>query len=390
MNTEQAVERAEALSSLQRYEEARGLLARRLAEAPEDAVAWTELARCHYRLEQFDEAVAAVQEALRLAPEDVNTLLLHGHLQVRTGAGIDRAVATFREAVRVRPGSAAALATLADHLMRRVTIRSAQADGRFGPDGFRTVTDEELAAGSAEAVALADEAIRLAPEELYPYRIRRFIAGLSGDRETSEAMNRAILRIDPTDAGALSARSRRAAHTPGVRAAEAADLTADALAVAPQSASMRADLDAATYRLLRGTRWLGLFCLVFAAVGLDLWPGETPRELPLPLGQRLWDVLLLAAVWALGTLPRFRRRRRGVRLNLRSLLRRDGWARLALAQAATVTGCALLLALIPWTARDVPRTIFWIALATTLLTMWADRPAVRRAYRAGRTGAAKS
>ncbi|MFF3765190.1 tetratricopeptide repeat protein [Streptomyces sp. NPDC001922] len=378
MSTDQAVERAEALVSFQRYEEARELLARRVAEAPDDVTAWTELARCHHKSGSPQEGLAATGEALRQDPENVNALLLHGQLLVAGGVGIDKAVETLREAVRVRPQFWGCWSMLADYVLRQAIIHRARTNGQ------NDLTHEDVAAVAGEAVELAEEAIRLAPEEVRPYEVRRFIADLTGDDTALHEMDRAILRIDPTHSEALSSHTRKAVQAPGVRASEAADALADALGVTPDSAAMAADLDAATYRLLRGTRWLALLCLLFTAVGLDLWPDQAPRQLPLPLGQRLWDVLVLAAVWALGALLRYRKRRKGVRLTVRSLLRRDGWARLAFGQATAVTACSLVMVMVPWTGREIPRTVFWIVLVTTLLTMWVDRPQVRQAYRAGR------
>ncbi|CAM5562569.1 tetratricopeptide repeat protein [Streptomyces fumanus] len=380
MSTDQAMERAEALLSLERYDEARTLLARRVAAAPEDAAAWTELARCHAKLGAPQEALTATGEALRLEPENVNALLLRAQALVGSGAGVDAAVDTLREAVRIRPQFWGCWSMLADYALRQAILRRAK------ETGGRELTHEDVAAVAEGAIAMAEQAIRLAPEEVRPYEVRRFIAGLTGDDATIDAMDQAILRLDPTHSEALSSRTRRAANTPGVRASRAADLIAEALGAAPDSSSMRKELDAATYRLLRGTRWLALLCVVFAALSLGVGPGDdgTPRDLPLSLAQRLWDVLLMAAVWVLGALVRYRKRRKGVRLNVRSLLRRDGWARLAAGQAAAVTVCALVLVLVPWTAREVPRTVFWVALLSTLLTMYVDRPRVREAFRTGR------
>ncbi|MFI7275724.1 tetratricopeptide repeat protein [Streptomyces sp. NPDC049879] len=381
MSTDQAVERAEALVSLKRYEEARALLARRVAEAPDDIRAWTELARCLRDLGSMDEAVAATGEALRLAPEDVNALVLHAQLLQRSGAGLEAAIQPLREAVRVRPDYWYSWSVLADYVMRQSMLRVAR------ERNLRKLTAEDVAPVSAEAVALADEGLRLAPDQVYAYEIRRFVAGMTGDRATADAMDLAILRIDPSNSTALSNRTRQAADAPGVRAAEAADLIADGLGAAPDSRSMQSALDAATYRLLRGTRWLALLCLAFAGLALGVGPsdGENAQDLPLSLGQRLWDVLVFAVIWAVGALLRYRRRRKGVRLNVRSLLHRDGWARLAAGQAVAVTVCAAVMVLIPWTERDVPRVVFWVALVTTLLTMYVDRARVREAFRRSRT-----
>ncbi|CAM5679734.1 hypothetical protein SGLAM104S_06200 [Streptomyces glaucescens] len=157
---------------------------------------------------------------------------------------------------------------------------------------------------------------------MYPYEVARLIADMAGDRAAADRLDEAILRLDPQHPEALARRAGKAASAPGVPAAQAATLYADALAAAPDSEPMRQGLDEASYRLLRGIRWLALLCLALAGVGVDLFAtdGETQRELPLPLGQRLWDLVPMAVVWTLGALlevPRLR----GVRVNLRSLVR---------------------------------------------------------------------
>jgi hypothetical protein len=201
------------------------------------------------------------------------------------------------------------------------------------------------------------------------------IADMAGNRTVADQLDEAILRLDPQHEQALARRTKKAATAPGVKAGEAATLYADALAAAPDSAPMRSGLDDASYRLLRGIRWLALLCVALAGVGVDLFAteGETQRELPLPLGQRLWDLVPMAVVWTLGALLRYRRLRAGVRVNLRSLLRRRTWPRVALAQAAWAMVCALLIIQIPWTERTVPQMLFWAGLLPTVATMWFDR-----------------
>ncbi|MFF7123680.1 hypothetical protein [Streptomyces sp. NPDC008240] len=134
-------------------------------------------------------------------------------------------------------------------------------------------------------------------------------------------------------------------------------------------------LDDASYRLLRGVRWLAGLCVGLAAAGLDLFAtdGHPQRALPLPVGQRLWDLVPMAAVWAVGALLRCRRLRRGVRYHLRSLINRRRWPRIVLGQAAWAMFCALLLTQIPWTDRAVPQIIFWAGLVPTAATIWFDR-----------------
>ncbi len=53
--------------------------------------------------------------------------------------------------------------------------------------------------------------------------------------------------------------------------------------------------------------------------------GEVARKLPLLLGQRLWYLVPVTAIWIAGALLRYWRRRAGVQLNVRSLIRRRRW-----------------------------------------------------------------
>ncbi len=97
------------------------------------------------------------------------------------------------------------------------------------------------------------------------------------------------------------------------------------------------------------------------------------RELPLPLGQRLWYLVPVTATWIAGALLRYRRRRAGVQLNVRSLIRRRRWSRIVLAQAAWAMLCALLIAQIPWEEKMLPQILSWAGLAPTFATIWFDR-----------------
>ena len=163
-----------------------------------------------------------------------------------------------------------------------------------------------------------------------------------------------------------------------MKAGQAATFYADALATMPGSAPMRKGLDHASYRLLRGIRWLALICLALAATGIDLFPtdGETQRALPLALGQRLWDLGPMTAIWALGALLRYRRLRAGTRVNLHSLVQRRTWPRAVLAQAAWAMFMALLIIQFTWTDRTVPTVLFWAGLLPTAATIWFDRKKV--------------
>ncbi|MDG9712778.1 tetratricopeptide repeat protein [Streptomyces sp. DH10] len=363
-----AVERADLLIDLKRYEEARELLARRLAEDPDDVRAWVKLARSHLMDEEDGpKALEATERALALDSEDIGALVMHAHALRAAGRFLETE-GVLREVIRLAPENWYGYALLANWLWRIRAIRSGRANGG-------QVRREDQDAALREAGELAQEAIRLGPEEVFAYEVAWLIADMAGNRTVAGQLDEAILRVDPQHEQALARRTKKAATAPGVKAAEAATLYADALATAPDSAPMRSGLDDASYRLLRGVRWPALLCLALAGVGIDLFAteGETQRALPLPLGQRLWDLVPMAVVWALGALLRYRRLRAGVRVNLRSLLRRRTWPRVALAQAAWAMVCALLITQIPWTERTVPQMLFWAGLLPTVATMWFDR-----------------
>ncbi|MER0240685.1 tetratricopeptide repeat protein [Streptomyces sp. HSW2009] len=341
---------ADALFDLERYADAQKLLARRLAEDPADVAAWTLMARCQFRTDADAEALHSVDQALALAPESADATLLRGYV--------------LRSLNRREESEQAA---------RRTMALSPQWWGGYA------LTAELLCIPPRqerfqEGVGLAEEAVRLAPETVGPYMTLWKVAAVAGDRAAMDQVERHILRIDPTHSLALEQQTAKAANAPGVRAADAAELYAGALAAVPTSTSLTSGLDHATYRLLRGTRWLALICLLAAGAMVNLFPeeGEAP-ELPVPLGTRLWVLVVMAAIWAFGAARRYQRLRAGVQLNVRSVLRRGKWAKVVLAQAGLALLCGLLIAEVPWTERTVPQALFWTGLAPTLATMWFDR-----------------
>lgn len=364
-----AVEKAEALIELERYDEAKKLLGQRLAEDPQDIRAWVKFARCHLLGEREPAtALEATERALALDPHDVGALTMRAHALRWVGGRFAESEGVLREVIRLAPHDWYGYALLADWLWRIRVISAGQANGG-------QVTREAMDAALRESAELAREAVRLGPEEVYAYEVAWLIADRAGDRAAVDRMEQAILRLDPHHEQALARQTRKAASAPGVKAVQAAGLYADALASAPDSAVMRQGLDHASYRLLRGVRWLALLCLALAGTMLDLFAtqGETQRALPVSLGQRLWTLVPMAAIWAVGALLRYRRLRTGVRYNLRSLIRRRRWPRIVLGQAAWAMLCALLLTQVPWTGRTVPQVVFWAGLVPTAATIWFDR-----------------
>lgn len=362
------MERAEALIDLTRYDEAAVLLGQHLAGEPEDVPAWTALSRCHFNAQRHAEALDAADAALKLAPEDRQALILRGRSLRHVGGRFEEAEATLRELVRLYPHDWYGYAILADLVCRMRLVRHGQANGG---QIDRHAVDRLL----REPADIVQEALRLGPDQVYAHEVAWMIADLAGNRTVADMLDRSILQLDPNHPGALARQTKKAAEASGVKAAQAADLYADALAAVPDSAGLRRDLDRATYRLLRGVRWLALICVAAAGTMLDLFAveGQAQRDLPVSLGQRLWALVPMAALWAFGAWRRYHRLRTGVRLNVRSLVRRGRWARVVLAQAAWAMLCALLISQVPWSERTVPQVLFWAGLAPTLATVWFDR-----------------
>ncbi|MEU3883736.1 tetratricopeptide repeat protein [Streptomyces californicus] len=364
------LERAWALYELGRYDEAVTRLTALLTEDPDHTRAWGALARAHLKRYRYKEALEASDQALRCDPEYVDALLVRSEAVRQTGGGIAAAEETLREAVRVAPQFWGGYAMLADIVFRRDLLRCAH------EAGTNELTPEIKAAVPAEGADLAREAIRLGPEEVYAYEVALFIAQMSGAEEDSDQFERAILRLDPTHPGALSRQTAKAARAEESLARRATDLYADALSVAPDNAALRGGLDKATFRLLRGTRWLAIACVLAAGVTVDLFAtADDPvqRELPLPLGQRIWLLCIMALIWGFGAWRVYRRLRTGARLNVRSLIRRDRWARVVVGQASFTTLCALLIGQVPWTDRTWPQVLFWSGLVVPWLTISYDR-----------------
>ncbi|MEV5874038.1 tetratricopeptide repeat protein [Streptomyces sp. NPDC052101] len=363
-----ALERADALYDLRRYDEAKAVLGQLLAEDPEEASAWVRLSRCHLLVEgETAQALETAERALAINPQHTGALIQHAKALQASSRLVD-AEHPLREVIRLVPDYWYGYALLAHWLYRIRILRFGQANGGV-------VTEEALASFLRESDELALTAVRLAPEEVFPYEVRWAIARMSDDHALAAEMDQIILRLDPQHPQALARRTQQAAAAPGVKAAEAAALYADALAAAPDSAPLQQGLDDASYRLLRGVRWIALLSLCLAGTMLDLWTkdGVAPRDLPVPLGQRLWYFVPVGVLWAVGALLRYRRLRMGVRYNLRSLMHRRRWPRIVLGQASWAVLCALVISQVPWEERAVPRIVFWVGLVPTVATIWFDR-----------------
>ncbi|MEU6877086.1 tetratricopeptide repeat protein [Streptomyces sp. NPDC046712] len=352
MSKHPEIEKAYALYDLGRYEESRELAARRIAQDPDDPYAWLTLSRCLAAQLLREEALDAAGEAVRLAPDWSSAHLVRGFV-LRRMDRIEEAEEAQREAIRCDPENWAPRAQRAELLI-------------FFPGQ------------KAAALAEAHEAVRVGPDEPESWEAMYKAAAFNERPDLSRNALEQLLRIDPTHPLAVTLTTRQEAAEPGTSAARAADLYAGGLAAAPDSEWLRKSLDQAVYRMLRGTRWLALLCLVMAGVTVDIFPtdGEEPKELPIHLGTRLWVLCLMAAVWGFGAWRRYLRMRTGVRLTVRDLVRRLFWPRVVLGQATLATLCALLIVSVPWADRTIPQVLFWLGLVPNLLSITHDRDKV--------------
>ncbi|MEV6394524.1 tetratricopeptide repeat protein [Streptomyces sp. NPDC051907] len=354
MSVNPLVARAGALQAAGRYEESKAVLAPHLAEEPDDEWAWQMLAVAHERLGEYEPAERAATEMLRISPGHVGALILLSRVLLRVGRQPE-ARAAAEEAVRRAPD---------------------KYSSHFALSSVLVAYNSAPPADYERAYEAAHEAVRLAPHEPEAHQALCYAAVRTDRQDVAKQALVEWLRLDPSNETAQAMHTEATANAPDVTAAQAAEMYSTGLAGAPQSPMLRSGLDHATYRLLRGTRWLALVCLAAAGVMIDLFATTKDpilRELPVPLGNRVWVLMIMAAIWGFGALLRYHRMRTGVQLNIRSLVRRGRWARIVVVQAALTMLCALLISQIPWTDRSVPEVLFWAGLVVPLSTMAYDR-----------------
>ncbi|CAM5676925.1 hypothetical protein STAFG_6449 [Streptomyces afghaniensis 772] len=175
--------------------------------------------------EDGPKALEATERALALDSEDTGALVMHAHALRATGRFLETE-GVLREVIRLAPDHWYGYALLANWLWRIRAIRSGQANGG-------QVRRQDQDAALREAGELAQEAIRLGPEAVFAYEVAWLIADMAGNRTVADQLDEAILRLDPQHEQALARRTKKAATAPGVNAAQAATLYADALATAP-------------------------------------------------------------------------------------------------------------------------------------------------------------
>jgi predicted AlkP superfamily phosphohydrolase/phosphomutase/Flp pilus assembly protein TadD len=190
---------AAMLFEAKRYAEAEAAYRKLVAQHPDDGALRASLAGALASLGRYDEALAELDEAVRLSP--VNPEAYHNR-----GAILERqhkreeAIASYRAALRCEPRyepSRRALERLgatseprppespAEQLAARLAERAADLAKR---------------GNYAEAMQTLDEAARIAPRSARVYQYRANVAYLMGDRAAAKAALERALEIEPDNA----------------------------------------------------------------------------------------------------------------------------------------------------------------------------------------------
>ncbi|MFI5838971.1 tetratricopeptide repeat protein [Catenuloplanes sp. NPDC051500] len=338
------LERASLLVEAGRFDAAGTMLSRMVAENPDDAGAWVLLGRAHLGNGEIPAALAALDEAVRIAPHEYLVLYLRGYLLVRADRDLE-AEASLRAAIAVAPDEAATFVVLS-RLIRG-------APGR-----------------AQEASTLAREAVNRDPELPGAHLAVCLAAAVLGDNDTCERALRETLRLDPEHEEAQTLFTL--AQAEGASAGRASTVIADALAANPQLDGLRPTLDHAGYLLLRRTRWPALVCLIVAGFAAGIPAGDEPQVLTGTLSSRLWGLLIMVLIWGGASLLRYRTLRSGVRLHLSVLLRRGLWSRIVVAQTVMIMVAALVVLFWPWSDPESPGALLGCVLLPTMIMMLAD------------------
>lgn len=357
------LERAEALAEIGRYEQAGELFARLVAADPGSAPGWTGLARCRARLGDPRGALPAVEEALRADPEYVQAVLMRGNILADLGRHTE-AVAAALEGVRIAPEAFGAHLVLARALLLARTGRGAKS--------------REM----REAYVVANNAVRLAPEEPATHYVLGVVAHQMRRHDLAEQAYNNALRLDPghTDARnnlsvlhmerRLGRRSRFGMALEGFADVAAADL---------EDGAARFNLEAMLFNVVARARWVGLLSLLTGMTGaLASGAGRGVPPQPGDLLPRLVTVLLIAGLWTLWALRIRSCVPRRLHAPLWALGRRCRPVTVMAGAVALLALVSVLLVAVPWTHPAVMGATIAPSVWLTVLVYWGCRAALRR------------
>ncbi|MFE2547614.1 tetratricopeptide repeat protein [Streptomyces sp. NPDC059355] len=260
-----ALQQADALFDLGRYEQASALAAQHLAGHPDDATALVLLARCRHGLGDEQQALTTVEQALRVAPESVSAWLMHTHVLLSLRE-YKQAEGSARRAVELAPQF------WASHYTLGIVLDRAGAPQYRGTHyTLRSVLDRAVRMKRTRAAhESARTAAALAPEESDAYFLVGLTAHHAGNHRVAQQAYEAALHLNPDSSSAHNNLAllhlRRSWLSPGswTRAAEGF-VQAAALNLTDRHA--RHNLETMAWGAVSGSRWVALAGIVAAASG---------------------------------------------------------------------------------------------------------------------------
>ncbi|MET9958319.1 tetratricopeptide repeat protein [Streptomyces sp. NPDC006326] len=241
-----ALQQADVLFDLGRYEQAAALAAQHLAGHPDDATALVRLAHCRHRLGDEQQALTAVEHALRVAPESVSAWLIHTHVLLALKE-YKQAEGSARRAVELAPQHWGSHYTLGAVLYRAVRAKRRRA-----------------------AYESARTAAALAPEESDAHLLVGLTAFRTGNHRVAQQAYETALRLNPDSSEAHNNLSllhlRRRWFRPGswTRAAEG---FVQAAALDLNDGQARHNLETMAWGTVMGSRWVALAGIVAVSCG---------------------------------------------------------------------------------------------------------------------------
>jgi Flp pilus assembly protein TadD len=181
------------------YEEALASYRKQLEASPNDASLHASLAAALGALGRYGEARSELERSLELEPLNPGAHHNLGVIHERENRR-DEAIQSYRTALRYDPSyeaSRRALERLGVSPVVRIPSSAAETRAR------ELLDEASMAARKTDyprAVALLDEAAKLAPSYVLVHQYRANVAFLMGDREAAKRALRAALEIEPDNA----------------------------------------------------------------------------------------------------------------------------------------------------------------------------------------------
>ena len=344
----ETLEHAAALCDKGDFDAARELLQLALAVEPDDAGAWSLLARAQLGAGRFEEAILAADTAAALSGASADPHMIAALALLRLDRAGD-AVRRARDAVRADPFDSRALGLLAQLLAGNPST-------------------------AREAPELAERMVRLAPEDPAVHLAAGRVAAASGERTKAKRAFVRALSLDPSGGGAhhelANLRLRRRANNPA-SLAEAAAGFARAAHAEPAAQHSRLRLELVLRVFLSKAAYLLLLDAYVVGRLTASSSSSTARLLPVLL---LAVPVLYAARFLMALTPPLRRALTGV-LATRGALRNA-----AIAEVLAVVA-VVLAAFAPSGARTAAAAIAALAALTGRVILYRQ---VENASRAAR------